>query len=398
MDTAHITATQPRTDAASRLRQATKPENWDSRSSVVRPALKLLEVVLWVVAIVVLLQAGLWLSVVVGLWLKFATFKARERLLKANSVFGVPPMAVQWLIPFSLLLPQILALPGQGTGNLGTSLFAVAGCGFTLLLESAPWFKRLVRHAQVSLGWSASLNNHTVDNEVYASELDQLTHRNSPERWEKYQSELEEQLTSLSGDWELIYGRNEADVLAVGSGGVVGIYNADLDGYVATVQEAIVDDDLLEEASVALRETPGYPVFGSRAWYSQEQDMSVDAVSTINIPLLEEATQQPSELVDGDGVDFGFRVPTLPSKDMVRLSTHLGMSAEHSPVTLIVAHGLQMDTPWARVQVRNGIEWLGTAVVCHPRYVADCIAALPGMFGSKQQIADAQSVVDLRTR
>lgn len=48
---------------------------------------------------------------------------------------------------------------------------------------------------------------------------------------------------------------------------------ADLGGYVATVQEAIVDDDLLEEASVALCETPGYPVFGSRAWYFEEHEI-----------------------------------------------------------------------------------------------------------------------------
>ena len=397
MNTHTTSSTAVRGDIGRLLRQGTNPQLWNAHDgSVLGRAMALWTVALWVLAAIVLISTGGWLVLVIGVVVYTASRKVRERLMATSPLLGIPTNGVSWLVPLSLLIPQLFSLPNSV--EIGTaSLWVAVACALMLLLEFSPWMKRFARHAKVSLGWSAALYNHVVSPSFIPQEYEAMSFHTSRERWERYQPELEQQLAGLPADWELFCGRNAADVIAVGSGGVVGIYSADFDGLIARSRGVVVNDQLISEASVALREESGYPVFGSQAWYASDYDPTID-IEFFNMQILGDAFAQESSLVDGEGTDFGFQTPTLPSKVSLTLASRLGMSADYSPVTVIVAHGLQMDTPWARVQVRDQVNWLGDAIICHPRYVADCVAALPGVFGSKQQIADAQAVVDLCTR
>lgn len=379
------------------LRHATAPELWKGRNgSMAGRAATLGTVVLWVLATIVLVSTGSWFGLAIGVVVYAASRLVQERFTENVPLLGFPVKALSWLVPLSLLIPQLLVLP-EPVGVVTAGKWSIIACAVVLLFEFSPWMRRYVRHAQVSVGWSAAVDNRLKYTWLTGQEYEAMSSYGSRERWERYQPELKAQLAGLPEDWELFYGRNAADVIAVGPGGVVAVYSADFDGMFASSRDVVVDNDLVAAASVAVREAPGRPVFGSPAWYAFKQDRTLD-IEAFNAQLLVDAYAQESGLVDGHGDDFGFYTPTLPSKTSSTLASRLGMSAQYSPVTVIVAHGLQMDTPWARVQVRDQAGWFGDAIVCHPRYVAECIKALPGVFGSRQHVADAQTAVDLRIR
>ena len=399
--TAHSTppaATAPPALPAS-LRALTKPERWATNTTWL-PAVGTASACLLWASNVYLASAHSHLGLLVcNLAIYGAARGVETRMSDKRPMLGTPRHVSRWAIPAAFIPAVALSSLSMTAAVAVIVVVAVA----SVIWDWSPWLVRAAQDGQAAAGWNTGLNNRTPFAQLTSSDTKGLTRAHNPQQWEEYSVELADQLDTLSGQWETTGPRVYADALAVGPGGVVGVFSADLDGVEVRHADVDADEDTIAAAQTALREVTGLPVYGSVAWNakydSENPDHSPHLLEQVNMHIVQNASQQASEFVDGQGNDLGFYIPAAAPKAMAYLASLVGMPAGQHPVAIVVAHGAFMDKPWGRVHVRDAAGvWSGTVIVCHPRYVADCIQSLPGAFASPQQVAGAQTAIELRTR
>lgn len=380
---------------ATKWRETTRPEYLSHRAPWLPAAGKVALAGLWGVSIYTLVSQGHVAGLVSGVVILAAARAAEAKLAEKHTMFGNPRSIQWWTTPASMLVALPLMSVSLPAAIVLMAVVAIAAVAW----DWSPWVGNQVRQAQADAGWAGALTTIPAYSDHDAVGQSNLTAATNPDRWEAYQYDLAEQLNQLPPSWECSCDRLDADMLAVGPSGVVGIYSVDFDGLEAHFLQSPVDEDFLMQAQAAIRERPGFPIKDSAAWERMMRDNNQNAVEDTNPVILNQATHLSGEFMDGTRRDFGQHVPVWPVRNMSYLATKVGMGADQAPVTVVVAHGVNMDKPWGRVHVRDeGGLYGGTVVLCHPRYVGECLASLPGVFASDKQIAGAQTAVDLRTR
>lgn len=274
----------------------------------------------------------------------------------------------------------------------------------TLLWVSDPWLARFGSHAAEAvnwgLDWKIAPTLDTVEGDDHS-----MTRWDDPEEHAQYMQHLSHQLADLD-DWEVLEGRRGTDAIATGPGGLVALFSVTLeDVQLTTVDTEEPDADLIaQNGSVALRELGNLLVPGSRASTQtlprragdQRDPHEVDAIHYEDIAA---ANTLRSSFVDAEGTDAGLLLPPMPAQSGAYLAESVHMYADQWPTIVYIAHGVEMDRPWGRVEVRTPQRgWLGSAILCHPRHVAALLDSLPGAMESRAAVVAAQHAVDITLR
>ena len=281
----------------------------------------------------------------------------------------------------------------------------------SVLWMAAPWFRPLLEESGRSAGWNTYKPWHQWFGEPMDTSDTNLMRVHNRAAQETYLSVLKQDLTVLEPTWEMTFQRYNTDAIAVGPGGVALLFNIDLEGIEVvgqTPDHPDNADEVIADAFTVIRELNSRPIVGSKA-YELGQSLSgvasigqlayEDAIETIQLKQLSLADDLHDELIIVDGQALGSSLPSRPVMSAVVVADRIGLPADQAPTLVYIAHGLKMDCKWGKVRIPTAYGFgAATAIVCHPRYIAECLDSLPGVFSSQSAVRGAQHVTDIFLR
>lgn len=385
------------------LRLATKPGTWQHQLPSWAPSAAKAGCVAMtaVVGIATFLhQPSLFLaglaSYCLGAW-----FSTRIRHLSGSG------QTYRWAVPVATGLGAVVS-PVIGAGALLLPVVAMLG---SVLWMAAPWFKPLLEESGRSAGWNTYKPWHQWFGEPMETSDTNLMRVHNRAAQETYLSILQQELTVLEPAWEMTFQRYNTDAIAVGPGGVALLFNVDLEGIEVVGQTPDHPDnvdEVITDAFTVIRELNSRPVVGSKA-YEVGQSLSgvasngrlahEDAIETMQLEQLALADDLHDELLTVDGHALGPSLPSQPAISAVVVAERIGLPADQAPTLVYIAHGLKMGCKWGRVRIPTSYGFgAATAIVCHPRYIAECLNSLPCVFSSQSAVRGAQHVTDIFLR
>lgn len=297
-----------------------------------------------------------------------------------------------WVATLSLVAANLFA-PSLDAASY---LILLVGTALGVVLVRSRWLGRLAAHATTQAGWSPIPPSRHSRVDMMDGDFDGLFSHNKP-KLAQWLPRLRQALATLPDNYHVLEQRKNTDAIVTGPCGVVTISSVDLNGQQVSWRETHNDPQIIHSGIIASRERRGDLVYGSNAWNAKKLGASVDATQQNDLIA---AYGMAGELIYPSGMELGHTLPAYPVMYANQtLAALLGMGLNDVPTVIYVAHGLDMDRPWATVQIKDSHRgYIGQALVCHPDYLAECVRSLPVTMPSEAAVVAAHVSVDIHTR